>query len=119
MNWNDKYSTKSIVNPNGHLNRTRIPKNGIPLDAKQVGLLRSAITGVRPSPGGQMMCFEPHHAFVFYNAERVAGYIDICFLCDNYRGEPDGFAQWLDWEALSAVVQDLGMPIENPKWDNE
>jgi hypothetical protein len=118
MNWKDQYSMNSILARHGHLNKTRIPSNGIVLDDKQVSLLRSAILGLGP-PYQISLCIRPHHAFVFYSGKKVVGYIDICFQCESHRGMPNAFAQWLDWKALSALVEDLGIPIQNPKWREE
>ena len=118
MNWNDPYRTPSIVVHGNRLNSTRIPKTGIPLDAKQVALLRSAITGPRPLPDAYAACFDPHHAFVFYDhLGKVVGHIDICFQCAGYEATPKGFSDELNWKALTTLMKDLGIPIENPKWN--
>ncbi|MDB6037932.1 MAG: hypothetical protein JWM99_1773 [Verrucomicrobiales bacterium] len=117
-NWKDKYSMNSILTRHGHLNRTRIPRKGVSLDDNQISLLRSAIVDLCP-PHQISFCFDPHHAFVFYRDQKIVGYIDICFQCQKHHGEPNGFGQWLDWKALSTLVEDLGMPIQNPKWNDE
>lgn len=118
MNWKDRYQTRSIVVRGNRLNGSRMPKAGIPLDARQVALLRSAVTGVRPFPKWLGACYDPHHAFVFYDTGGdVVGHVDICFQCVGHSAAPKGFSESLDWEALSKLMKGMGVPIKNPEWE--
>lgn len=117
LNWDEKDSFDGIINRKGRLNSTRIPIDGVILDKSQLQRLEAAVTGSHPShPVAR--CLYPHHAFVFFDSRGgIIGHIDICFLCANYRGEPTGFAESWDLDALQALIKDLGMPIQNEKWD--
>jgi hypothetical protein len=115
-NWRDEYSRDLIVNDRGRLNPARYPKEGIPLGASQVNQLRKAVTGSH-KPHNRAYCFNPHHAFVFYDASgKIVGNIDICFSCLNYHAVPKGFAEDWDLRALKKLFEELGIPIKNPAW---
>lgn len=116
LNWDDEYAFEGLVGDNEKLNRTRVPKAGISLNKKQVAQLQQAVTGRHPSHP-VAMCFYPHHAFAFYDDRgRVVGHIDVCFLCSNYGGKPNGFADNWDLSKLALLFNELGMPLSNPKW---
>lgn len=117
LNWDDKYAFDRIINQDGSLNVTRMPKKGVLLTNKQVGQLEAAVTGVHPDHP-VALCFYPHHAFVFYNDSReIVGHINVCFLCSNYSGEPKGFADNWNLDELRKLISDLGLPLSNPDWD--
>lgn len=117
-NWEEQSAIEFIVTEDGQLNRTRIPHDGIPLDASQVARLHSAIATAHPEPDVIAACFNPHHAFVFYDESgKIIAYVDLCFQCGNYRYHPDGFSRSIDWGALESLVKELGMPIANSKWE--
>lgn len=119
MNWNEEDSFDCLVDRNGKLNPTRRPKEGIKLNLDQVTRLRLAVTGKHPRPlGPSVACFYPHHAFAFYDekGQRV-GDIDICFLCGNYGGQPEGFADTWDLKSIATILKDLDIPLYNPRWD--
>ncbi len=116
FNWDDQCSFDGIVDDGGELNSTRWPLEGIVLNASQVSRLKAAVTGSHPCHP-TAACFYPHHAFVFYDDQgRMVGYLNLCFLCSNYSGVPDEFADLWDLEALAAILGELGMPLRNPQW---
>ncbi len=117
LNWNDEYAFDGIISRDGELNATRIPADGVILDQSQLQRLETAVTGSHPSHP-VAACFYPHHAFVFFDSlGSIVGHMDVCFLCSNYRGTPEGFADNWDLDALQALIKALGMPIQNGKWD--
>ena len=64
-----------------------------------------------------MACFDPHHAFVFLDDDQsVVGHIDICFLCNQYRASPLGYAVNWDLNAVAELFVELELEISNPNW---
>ncbi|MGJ8726755.1 MAG: hypothetical protein ACSHYB_19580 [Roseibacillus sp.] len=115
-NWDDEHGYGLILEEGGVLNETRIPKAGILLTSEQVEKLKRAVTVEQP-PHPIAMCFNPHHAFLFYGETGdIVGQIDICFMCSNYSGLPDGYAEYWSLDRLKALFKELGMPIRNPDW---
>jgi len=116
LNWEDEHSMNPIVNQDGSLNPTRIPKEGVPLTEAQVKRLEAAVTGSHPEHP-VAACFYPHHAFLFFDGSRkIVGHINICFLCSNYRGQPEGYARNWNLSQLEELLKDIGIPLRNPKW---
>ena len=119
INWGSKYPLDGIMDDQGQLNPTRIPKEGVLLHKHQVNRLESAVTGTHPAHP-IALCFNPHHAFLFYDKHgQVVGNIDLCFLCSNYEGSPSGYADYWDLEALRRLLLDLDIPIENDAWNQD
>jgi len=120
LNWDDEYSFEGLFLEPNKLNRNRLPKKGVRLNAEQIEQLHKAVTGshLHLQRYWAAACFYPHHAFAFYNSDgKITGHIDICFLCSNYGGEPSGFAETWDLSALAILLKDLGIPLHNPAWD--
>lgn len=117
LNWDDQDSFNPILNQDGTLNPTRIPKDGLRLTEAQVKRLEAAVTGSHPDHP-IAACFYPHHAFIFYGASgKIVGHINICFLCSNYDGQPEGYAKSWNLDELAKLIKDIGMPLRNRKWD--
>ncbi|MBL8888785.1 MAG: hypothetical protein JNL67_02320 [Planctomycetaceae bacterium] len=115
-NWANSHLSEEIVT-NGKLNEASKPLDNILLTTAQVKKLEAAITGSHPEVG-RAMCFQPHHAFVFFDKDGViVGNIDICFLCSNYYGSPGEFVFNWDLLAIAEVIHELGIPLSNPDWD--
>lgn len=63
-------------------------------------------------------CFIPHHRFRFFDGDdREVGHVDVCFCCANVSSTPDLVADGplhltADYEALGAVVRELGSSTE-------
>ena len=117
INWDDEYAFDPIINKDGKLNETRMPKEGVLLTKEQVALLESAVTGIH-AEHLRAYCFYPHHAFVFYDdLGKVVGHINICFLCSNYSGEPKHFADYWNVDSLGELISGMGIPLKNQSWD--
>lgn len=57
--------------------------------------------------------FMPHHAFVFYNnKDQTVGYINICFLCNEYRLWPeDHLSHQINWTKIETLIKKLNFPV--------
>jgi hypothetical protein len=120
MNWDKENAFNSILREGGGLNETRLPKEGVTLNEKQIAALKAAVTGPQKNSGVGLGCFFPHHAFVFYDKGGAStGHIDVCFLCSACGVEPAGFTNECDLKALAKLIQDLGLPLSNPAWPSK
>ena len=102
----------AIVFPDGSLHRGVIDSKTVKLDESQILKLRKLLTEESKKEFGESDCYEPHHAFVFYNEEgKVTASFDICFLCSGYHSNPEGVARNADLDALEAFCGELGLPM--------
>ena len=116
LNWENEQSVARILDGEGNLNPTRIPQDGFVLTNEQITTLGAAVTGEH-SDHPIADCFYPHHAFIFYGESgEIVGHIDICFLCSNYSGEPQGYAGNWNLVALRKLFLDMGIPLSNTDW---
>ncbi len=91
------------------------------LNADQTSRLTEAVLrGDRRHP--MTLCYEPHHAFVFYSESgRPLCCIEVCFTCNEVRTSPqirttqsDGrvpFAEGADLIAIAKILDELGLPL--------
>lgn len=119
------------------LDATAVPKDGIELSADQVARLKLVFT---KATGDQQLdyCFKPQHGFVFEDAEgKIVGTLDVSFACHRITTDAPGYREAAsqatdleefrhlaakfampprdpptDWEALAAIVTELGLPVE-------
>jgi hypothetical protein len=97
---------------NGRLDRSVINKRGVLLAADQTRRLVKAVTGERPAPHFTTACFNPRHAFVFYDAaKKPVAWIELCFECGNAEGEPRPADQVYDVAALESLAKELKLPL--------
>jgi hypothetical protein len=100
---------------NGRLSRTILRKQGVVLSSEQVKALLAAVTGERPRPETEIMCFDPRHAFVFFDtAKKPVAWVELCFECWGARAEPHPKGQVYDIEALAKLAFDLKLPLVPP-----
>lgn len=106
----------SITFLDGSLHRGVIVSKAVKLDDAQILKLRKLLTEESEEEFGEVDCYDPHHAFVFYDAEgKVLASVDICFLCESYEARPKKAASNADLIALEKFCRDLGLPmLENP-----
>lgn len=64
------------------------------LNAEQTMQLLEFVQDEKAFGGAAASCFEPRHAFVFYNDERPVAHLTICMECGWLKSTPDlgGFA---------------------------
>jgi hypothetical protein len=58
------------------------------------------------------MCFNPRHAFVFYDAAmKPVAWVELCFQCHNAEAEPQQKEQVYDVAALEKLARELKLPL--------
>lgn len=86
-------------------------KDGAKLSPEQVKRLLAAVTGEHdphPTPG----CYNPHNAFVFYNADKKpVAFVEICFDCLIYRISPDDPVPGIDLLSLAVIFTEHKLPV--------
>ena len=84
---------------------------GVKLSPGQVDRLMKAITISQPR-GDRSPCYQPHHAFVFYDAKgRVAAVFEMCFGCNRQKSWPLGIPEYINRQALWDLTAELGLPL--------
>ncbi len=94
------------------LDRSVINKRGVMLAQEQTRRLIDAVTGKRPEPLSMTACFNPRHAFVFYDAtKKPVAWVELCFECHNAEAQPFRKGQVYDVDALEKLARDLNLPL--------
>lgn len=102
----------SITFPDGSLHKGVIRATTVRLNDVKVAKLRTLLSTDSKTEGGEMECYEPHHAFVFYDENwKVVASIDICFLCEDYNVHPSGASNNIDLDALELFCREVGLPV--------
>jgi hypothetical protein len=97
---------------NGRLDHSVVNKRGIGLAPQQISRLVAAATGGRPLPRSMIACFNPRHAFVFYDAsKKPVASVELCFECHNAAAEPQRPYQVFDVAALEKLARELKLPL--------
>ena len=106
-----------ITFPDGSLHKGVIRATTVRLTEPQVQQVVGLLTKVSEEEDGEADCYEPHHAFVFYDADwKVVASIDVCFLCEDYIARPKGVSENIDLAALEKFCRGLGLPVfEKPE----
>ena len=99
--WQDGKLTTSVINKSGTL-----------LTAAQTELLLRAITKKPRRTFDLTQCFDPHHAFVFYDAhQKAVAWVEVCFHCNNIKAQPRSPGEsWPDMKALLKLSKQLKLP---------
>jgi hypothetical protein len=106
----DKRGT-SITFPDGSLHAGIINATTLRLSEEQTKGLVNIINKDSKYQRGEVECYDPHHASVFYDANwKVVAYIEICFLCEDYIFKPAGASKFIDLEALEKFCKQIGLP---------
>jgi hypothetical protein len=91
---------------------------GVRLTPAQTEVLLDAVTGRKPGRAVAKACYEPHHAFVFYDsARKPAGIIEVCFKCSRHRAGPDPLPGQPDLELLEKLVRAVRLPVQGSEQD--
>lgn len=102
----------SITFPDGSLHKGVIRATAVRLNEPQTVKLRALLSTDSESEHGGSDCYDPHHAFVFYDRDwKVVASIDICFFCDDYVARPKGVSNLIDLVALEALCRKFGLPM--------
>jgi hypothetical protein len=95
----------------GKLDESVVNKDGALLSRAQIKRLLAAVTGSH-KPYELAMCFEPRHAFVFYQRAKPVAVIEVCFACRQIRKRPTGEEYPVDLPALSELIRELKVPLD-------
>ena len=112
--YNPFYDTRgtAITFDDGSIHEGVIRSTTVRLDPDQTSTLRKMLSTDTDAKHGGVLCYDPHHAFVFYDAEwKVTASIDICFLCSDYKSRPEGTSDKVDLAALKAFCTKIGLPV--------
>jgi hypothetical protein len=102
----------SITFDDGSLNIGVIRATTVRLNADQTTKLRKILSTDTDSTHGGVLCYYPHHAFVFYDAEwKVTASIDVCFQCSDYKSRPSSVSDSVDIAALNTFCSQIGLPV--------
>lgn len=71
----------SIVEQNEQL--TKSIKKKVVLDKATIATLNAKLNNKKSFNWGTADCFDPHLGFVYYKAEKIVGYINICLSCNR------------------------------------
>ena len=100
VNRTDLSVAPGAVNPKGTV-----------LSPEQVAQLIKAVTR-SDIKYEQYKCYDPHNAFVFYNADKQpVAFVEICFDCLGQVQEPAREPRQIDLPALATIFYDLKLPI--------
>ena len=104
-----------IINEDNQLSKDILPKYIRILTKEQVNLLAGKLSSYTPNDSliEMSLCFNPHHALVFYDSkDKVLGHISICFACNRYELKPKHPNHTpLKMSALKVLMQQLNMPL--------
>ena len=101
-----------LIIRNGQLSGTVLNKRGVVLTPAQTTRLVAAVTGYRPRPDSEIMCFDPRHAFVFYDgAKKPVAWVELCFDCSRALAQPYVDGQVYDVTALERLAKELKLPL--------
>jgi hypothetical protein len=106
------------VIPNGVLSSTVENPEGVTLSPAQIQML---LQGIHVPPSGfitsisRSSCmFNPHHAFVFYDASgKPVITVAICTMCEDIETDPrqSGDIYNYDFDTLDALLEQLHLPV--------
>jgi hypothetical protein len=86
-------------------------KDGARLTADQTQRLLAAVAG-NYKAYKKFMCFDPRHAFIFYDEHHKAvAAIEVCFDCYGMYMTPGGMPERIDFPAVADLVSELGLPL--------
>lgn len=101
----------SIAFPDGSLHKGVIKAATVRLSDEQTKSLLKLLNGDVEYERGEVECYDPHHAFVFYDINwKIVASIDICFLCEDYAARPKGASGLIDLRAMEVFCRQIGLP---------
>lgn len=94
----------------GRINESVVDPEGTVLTEAQIQRLIAALAGPHVEhPTAR--CFNPRHAFVFYDGTRQpVAVVDICFECLGALTHPEGARSPYDFPALAELCAELELP---------
>ena len=106
----------AITFQDGSIHKGVIKATTIRLIDKQTKQLIAVLNKNVEYERGDVDCYDPHHAFVFYDEHwKVVASIDICFMCDDFASRPTVVSDLIDLRAMEKFCRDVGLPLhEDP-----
>jgi hypothetical protein len=110
--YNKRGFPDRLIVEKGRLSSTVLNKRGVLLTPAQTTRLVAAVTGYRPRPESEIMCFDPRHAFVFYDSAKTpVAWVELCFDCSRALAQPYVDGQVYDVAALEQLAKELKLPL--------
>jgi hypothetical protein len=95
----------------GRLAPSVINKRGVVLTAEQTQRVILAVTGRTPGIREPEYCFQPHHAFIFYDtAKKPVAWVELSSVCGSAEASPRPNGPPINVLALDAIVKKLKLP---------
>ena len=95
----------------GAIQKLAANKDGAPLTTDQTKRLLAAVAG-NYKTYEKYMCFDPRHAFIFYDEHHKAvAAIEVCFDCYGMYMTPGGMPERIDFPAIADLVNELELPL--------
>jgi hypothetical protein len=95
----------------GAIQKLAANKDGAPLTTDQTKRLLAAVAGNYQSYK-KSMCFDPRHAFIFYDEHHKAvAAMEVCFDCYGMYMTPGGMPERIDFPAIADLVDELKLPL--------
>jgi len=96
---------------NGRMHKGVMDPKGVKLTPAQTQRLLTALA-VSQDKQDRTPCYKPHHAYVFYDASgKVAAVFEMCFGCNKFVATPGGLPEYIDYDALWKLTDELGLPL--------
>lgn len=105
-----------FLNREGTPHHSNVTGDGIVLSPEQQTRLLRALRHGKDFESA--LCYQPHHAFVFYRGGKPVAAAELCLMCAGSRYRPN-HGGTPDFKALSQLVAELGLPdFDHPdKWE--
>lgn len=70
-----------------------------------------------PKERRNAMCFDPHHAFVYFDSEsKPVAWVNFCYHCNTYYTDPPLLeGKILNLSALTPICREIGLPVPGDK----
>jgi hypothetical protein len=109
--WPNDFTTEAVILPGMRLKPGVINPDGAALSPEQIKRLAAATNGKHPEHA-VAGCHIPHNAVVFYDAQKKpVAFLEICFTCLSYRGEPNGLAERVALLSIASIFAELKLPM--------
>ena len=111
--WPAAQDLEQVVQPNLTLSPGMVDPRGQALTERQVQKLIAAVTRKRPEGRQSLVsCFQPHHAFVFYDAAgRPVAFVELCLRYHGCRMSPDLPEREPHFGDLASLCKELGLAL--------
>jgi len=120
INWDEYHPSPwaSLVDEEGKLNSSRIPKDGVLLNLDDISEFKKADKTPLFEGALSAKCHYPHHAFAFYDKDqKMIASMTVCFMCSNvYSDNSKLDSQW-NIDKLRKLIESKGVPVSNSDWD--